>query len=124
MPAQRGTTKRRVAGNHLLYHYLEKDLEESDIWLFQMLAARLLSDLGIWFAPSHYARCPILLPFALRDPDCRPRSPGCPDEWGSPSGQGYFRDDNSHVKGLPRRARLARPTNSSGVPINGRKRST
>ena len=86
-----------VDGNHILYHYLEKDLKETDIWLFQMLSARLFTALGIWFSTRVYARCPMLLPFALRDPKCRPRKQGDPDEWGAPDAKGHFRDDNSLV---------------------------
>ncbi len=104
MPSKR--FRSRVDGNHVLYHYLEKDLREKDIWLFQMLAARLFTALGIWISPTLYARCPILIPFAVRDPTCRPRKPGDPDLWGTPNSQGYFRDDNSLVKSLPKSLRV------------------
>ena len=107
-----------VDGNHVLYHYLEKDLKEADIWLFQMLAARLFTALGIWFPTTVYASCPILLPFAVRDPNCRPRKKGDPDEWGAPDSGGYFRDDNSLVKGLPR----SLPINSPRNPLYHRRR--
>jgi hypothetical protein len=98
-------------GNHVLYHYLEKDLKEADIWLFQMLAARLFTALGIWFPTSVYASCPIVLPFAVRDPTCRPRKRGDPDEWGAPDLTGHFRDDNSLVKSLPRSLPINSPRN-------------
>lgn len=107
-----------VDGNHVLYHYLEKDLKEADIWLFQMLAARLFTALGIWFPTTVYASCPILLPFAVRDPNCRPRKKGDPDEWGAPDSGGHFRDDNSLVKGLPR----SLPINSPRNPLYHRRR--
>ena len=100
-----------IDGNHLLYHYLEKDLREGDIWLFQMLAARLFTSLGIWFPPALYSRIPILIPFAVRDPSCRPARSGGPDQWGCPNQLGYFRDDNSLVKGLPRSSKIHSPTN-------------
>jgi hypothetical protein len=100
-----------VDGNHVLYHYLEKDLKEADIWLFQMLAARLFTALGVWFSPKVYASCPILLPFAVRDPNCRPRKKGDTDEWGAPDSMGRFRDDNSLVKGLPRSLAIRSPRN-------------
>lgn len=100
-----------IDGNHVLYHYLEKDLKEADIWLFQMLAARLFTALGIWFPTAAYASCPILLPFAVRDPNCRPGKKGGFDEWGAPDSRGHFRDDNSLVKSLPRSLRITNPRN-------------
>jgi hypothetical protein len=100
-----------VDGNHIVYHYLEKDLRDRDIWLFQMRAARLFTALGIWFSPKTYSACPILLPFAVRDPSCRKRKPGDVEAWGMPNAAGYFRDDNSLIKGLPRSLRIKSPGN-------------
>jgi hypothetical protein len=97
-----GKVTRKVDGENILYHYLEKGLQESDVFLFQMLAARLVSALGVWFSPTLYQQFPILLPFAIRDPNCRPRRRGDPDFWGAPNQKGYFRDDNSLIKSLPR----------------------
>lgn len=102
---------REVDGENILYHYLEKGLQESDIFLFQMLAARLVSVLGVWFSPTLYQQFPILLPFAIRDPNCRPRRRGDPDFWGAPNPKGYFRDDNSLIKGLPRSLQIGSPDN-------------
>jgi hypothetical protein len=102
-----------VDGNHILYHFLEKDLRERDIWLFQMLAARLFTALGIWFSPKTYAVCPVLLPFVVRDPSCRKRKPGDIEAWGMPNAAGYFRDDNSLIKNLPRTL----PIQASGNPL-------
>lgn len=102
----------KIDGNHVLYHYLEKDLKEADIWLFQMLAARLFTDLGIWLSPGVYSRCPILLPFAVRDPTCRPRKSGDIDQWGAPNASGYFRDDNSLIKSIPRSLTIRGSANS------------
>ena len=39
-----------------------------NVFLFQMLAARPLSDLGVWLHPSVYQRLPILLPHVIREP--------------------------------------------------------
>lgn len=91
-----------IDGRSILYHYLQKDLFESDIWLFQMLCARLVAGLGIWLHPELYRRMPIILPFALRDPSCRRRKEGDIESWGSPTENGYLRDDNSLVKAIPR----------------------
>jgi hypothetical protein len=92
-----------VAAHRLFYHYLQKELLKSDIWLFQMLTARLIVDLGIWLHPRIYERLPVVVPYAFRDPLCRPnKKTGRPDSWGAPDARGLFRDDNSLVKGLPR----------------------
>ena len=47
--------RRKTDGNHILYHYLQKELLTSDVWLFQMLAARLVTGLGIWIHPDTYS---------------------------------------------------------------------
>jgi hypothetical protein len=104
--------KKPVDGNHILYHYLQKQLQKSDIWLFQMLVARLVAALGVWFPPSLYARLPVILPFVVRDPDCRPRGKQRVDQWGAPNAEGYFRDDNSLVKEIPRSLAINCPRNS------------
>lgn len=92
----------QIDGNHILYHFLQKDLFESDVWLFQMLSARLVASLGIWLHPDIYKRIPIILPFVVRDPSCRKRKEGEVEEWGTPNKFGFLRDDNSLIKGLPR----------------------
>lgn len=97
MPRVRKTPT--VDGNHVLYHYLQKDLRESDWWLFQMLTARLVVDLGVWLHPRIYSLMPVLLPHVVRDPKCRRRAGG-EEQWGSPDASGHFRDDNSLIKGL------------------------
>ena len=80
MAKKRGIAK--VDGNHILYHYLQKDLRETDIWLFQMLSSRLMSTLGIWLHPKIYQQVPVMLPFAVRDPSCRKRSEADEEQWG------------------------------------------
>jgi hypothetical protein len=93
----------RLNGENILYHYLQKDLLVKDVWLFQMLAARLVSSLGIWFHPDIYKKIPILLPFARRDSTCRKNcNKERIEQWGSPDENGYFRDDNSLIKGIPK----------------------
>lgn len=99
-------------GHHVLYHYLQKDLLRNDIWLFQMLTARLVASLGIWMHPTLYARYPLLRPFAVRDPLSRgDRGRGIPDQWGSPDKNGLFRDDNSLIKGMPHSLKIEAPKN-------------
>jgi hypothetical protein len=103
---------RGLNGHHVLYHYLQKDLLGNDIWLFQMLTARLVASLGIWMHPTLYARYPLLRPFAVRDPLSRgDRRRGIPDQWGSPDRNGLFRDDNSLIKGMPRSLTIKAPKN-------------
>lgn len=91
-----------IDGNHILYHYLQKQLRENDGALFEKLVVRFITSLGVWFSPKLYARLPILVPHVVRDSSCRPRHTGDRDEWGAPDPEGYCRDDNSLVKGLPR----------------------
>jgi hypothetical protein len=109
-PQQRPRT---VDGNHVLYRYLQGELLRSDVWLFQMLAARLVSGLGIWLAPDIYSRYPLLRPYAVRDPESRGNARrGIPDQWGSPDTSGLFRDDNSLVKRMPFSLQIEAPRNS------------
>ncbi len=83
-------------GNAVLYHYLQHSLQQDDVWLFQMLVAKLVVALGIWFPVDTYRRLPIALPFVVRDPACRRPI----DEWSSPNQLGLLRDDNSMIKSL------------------------
>lgn len=104
-PRRAGGTSSRgtIAGSTILYHYLQKELLNNDIWLFQMLVARLIVALGIWLSPEIYRQVPVLLPFAARDPGSRGnQKKGIPDQWGSATSAGIFRDDNSLVKALPK----------------------
>lgn len=99
-----------VNGNHVLYHFLQKELRESDYSLFQQMVGRLVASLAIWFSHETYQAMPIALPFAVRDPESRGnKSRGLPDQWGSPNNEGLFRDDNSLVKGLPRQLTIDSP---------------
>jgi hypothetical protein len=100
-PAGPRSTK-RLDGNHILYRYLQGELLSSDVWLFQMLAARLIVGLGVWLGRDLYESYPLLRPYAVRDPKCRGnRARGEPDQWGSPNEDGLFRDDNSLIKQMP-----------------------
>jgi hypothetical protein len=93
---------REVDGNHVLYHFLQKGLLHEDVWLFQMLTARLVVSLGIWFPLRTYSTMPLLTPHAVRDNSCRKDvKAGRPEAWGSPNSEGYFRDDNSLIKNIP-----------------------
>ena len=102
----------KINGNQVLYRYLQGQLLESDVWLFQMLTARLVLALGIWFHPDIYAQFPFLRRFAVRDPHARGNARlGIPDQWGSPDSKGLFRDDNSLIKGMPKALEIQAPLN-------------
>jgi hypothetical protein len=93
---------REIDGNHILYHFLQKGLLQEDVWLFQMLTARLVASLGIWLPLRTYSVMPLLTPHAVRDHTSRGDvKAGRPEAWGSPNSEGYFRDDNSLIKGIP-----------------------
>jgi hypothetical protein len=91
-----------IDGKGVLYHFLQKELQESNEDVFQMLFSRLAVSLGVWFSPSLYGRWPLLVPYAVRDPESRGnRARGIPDQWSAPNADGYLRDDNSLIKNLP-----------------------
>ncbi len=103
---------KRIDGEHVLYRYLQSELLQSDIWLFQMLTARLIVGLGVWLSPAIYAEFPFLRFYAVRDPDARGnKAKGIPDQWGSPNKDGLFRDDNSLIKQMPYSLPIEGPQN-------------
>ena len=54
---------------------------------------------GIWIDPITFQQRPHLVPFAVRDATSRSiASPDGRETWGSPTVDGYFRDDNSLIK--------------------------
>src|SRR5437016_1655354 len=106
------TRRLTLDGNHLLYHFLQKTLLESDAEQFRQLASQLIAALGIWLSPDTYRRYPLLVPYAVRDPTCRgDKLKGIPDEWGAPDSAGLVRDDNSLIKSLPRSLSVANLSN-------------
>ena len=107
----------KINSDGLLYAFLQRELWEEDVWLFQSLASRLIIKLGIWISPDVYRRYPWLVPYARRDPLSRgSKKLGIPDQWGSSDSQGYFRDDNSLLKGIPR----SMPVRSGLAAYSGR----
>ena len=46
------TRRLTLDGNHLLYHFLQKTLLESDAEQFRQLASQLIAALGIWLSPD------------------------------------------------------------------------
>ena len=101
--------RRVVHGDDLLYEFFQNVIaEESEA--FAAVPLLMLETMGVWLPLDVYAKWPILLPFVVRDPDCRSKpSVGRPDAWSSPDDAGYLRDDNSLVKGLPRALEIVAP---------------
>jgi len=97
--------RNEVKGDDLLYRFFNEVLP-SEPELFDKIPRLLVLSMAVWFPKSVYQRMPVLLPWVLRDPTCRgKKSRGkriIPDQWGAPSGDGYLRDDNSLVKGIPK----------------------
>lgn len=88
-----------VGGETLLYSYLQRELQTEDIFLFQMVTARLVTSLGIWFHPEHYRVIPVVLPHVVRDATAR-KVVGGEELWSTPNSQGFVRDDNTLIKNL------------------------
>jgi len=101
---------RRVDGDNLLYRLLT-DLIKQGGANGQWLIDHIVADCSVWWDPQVYAECPVLLPWAVRDPKCRGnKKKGLPDEWGAPNTDGYFRDDNSLVKALVKSLQVRGPS--------------
>jgi hypothetical protein len=66
----------------------------------------MIHDLSVWLPLTLYQSIPVLLPFVIRDPSCRKSVNKKREEWGSCDPNGYFRDDNTLVKAIPRRFRI------------------
>lgn len=99
---RRSPVKKALDGDQVLYAFLQKDLQKTDIALFEMLVTRLVVSLGVWLHPAAYRALPVLVPYAIRDNKSRGlRGDPSTDEWGAPTAEGYLRDDNSLVKELP-----------------------
>ena len=103
--------KNFIDGTSLLYPYLQHELQQSDVWLFQMLVSRLIVSLGVWLSPDAYRVLPIAVPFAFRHPLARGnKKRGIPDQWGAPTSDGYLMDDNSLVKNLVKALFITSPS--------------
>ena len=101
--------RQEVKGDDLLYRFFNHVIV-SEPELFEKIPRLLVLSMGIWFPKSVYKRMPVLLPWVLRDPSCRgKKSKGKvveKDQWGAPNGDGYLRDDNSLVKGIPKSLKI------------------
>jgi hypothetical protein len=101
--------RREVKGDDLLYRFFNEVLPREPE-LFKRIPRLLVLSMSIWFPKSVYTSMPVILPWVVRDPTCRgKRAKGVlvsPDAWASPNSDGYLRDDNSLVKGIPKSLRI------------------
>jgi hypothetical protein len=106
--------RREIKGDDLLYRFFNEVLP-SHPQLFEKIPRLLLLSMAIWFPKNLYQEMPVLLPWVLRDPECRGKKrkgqAPIPDQWGAPNAAGYLRDDNSLVKGLPKSLKIASEQN-------------
>lgn len=107
---------RKIDGENIIYHYIQKHILPQEDGFSYTLLKRLLIDLSIWLPPYMYTRIPILLPYVIRDSSCRLSVNKRKEEWGSPDKKGFFRDDNSLIKSVPRTFRIKSALNE----YNGR----
>jgi hypothetical protein len=112
--------RKEIKGDDLLYRFFNEVLPEHPE-LIEKIPRMLILSMSIWFPTSVYQEMPVLLPWVLRDPKCRSKkSKGKviePDQWAAPNRDGYLRDDNSLVKGLPKSLAIS----SARYPfVNGR----
>ncbi len=102
-----------VHGDDLLYRFFQ-DASNKEPELFAKVPQMMLEAMGIWLPREVYRDWPVLLPWVVRDAKCRgDKAKGLPDMWGAPDQQGYLRDDNSLVKGLPRSLSVKTPNGGS-----------
>lgn len=91
-----------VHGDDLLYRFFASLIDDRFDFATELLS-RMYTTMGIWLPLEVYQRLPVLLPWVVRDNSCRGnKAKGIPDQWGEPNSKGYFRDDNSLVKAIPR----------------------
>ncbi len=93
-----------IDGNHLLYRLFTHLLETKDA-VAQQIAMKIIVEMSIWLPLELYKECPVMLPWAVRNPDCRKRTKdgvSYPENWGAPNENGYQMDDNTLIKGIPR----------------------
>ena len=108
----------RVNGDNLLYRLFLNLLDGDDAVSAPLIDAMIRAT-AIWFPPQIYSQLPVLLPWVVRDPACRPRTVAgkrTPDEWSSPNTDGYLRDDNSLIKNIPKSLEVVGPPES---PLRG-----
>ncbi len=93
---------KKVDGQNVLYHYIQKTIMSRDDEFSKDLLKRLLVDLSIWIPTNFYCRLPIILPYVVRDNSCRIKQQNGEDKWGAANSDGFLRDDNTLLKGIVR----------------------
>ncbi len=96
-----------IDGDDALYHYFKEAITTQNP--DTELVKKLILNLSIWLPVELYQSLPVLRPFIVRDPTCRKSVNKKTEEWGSCDKNGYFRDDNSLVKAIPRTFRVVGP---------------
>jgi hypothetical protein len=105
-----------VHGDDLLYRFF-RDLFKTEPELLGVVPQLLVESMAIWLPPEVYQHSPVLMPWVVRDPQCRgSKTKNIPDQWASPNEGGYLRDDNSLVKSLTRSLSVRGPR---GSHLNG-----
>ncbi len=101
-----------VDGDNILYKLLSSLIDQGGVeseWLIR----HSIELCSVWWDPKVYESTPVLMPWAVRDPESRGNpGKGLLDQWGSPNQDGYFRDDNSLVKGLVKSLPVVGPKSS------------
>ena len=113
MPTKKSEIK-RADGDHLLYRLFLEVLELPED-VSRPVIDLILQKTSIWFTQSVYEQLPVMLPWVIRDPKCRPHTVGgakVADSWAAPNKSGYLRDDNSLIKGIPKSLEIVGPKSS------------
>jgi hypothetical protein len=115
------TGPKLLNGDNLLYRLFQSLLKNEDHKVRRALAGEMIQGMTIWLPLDLYQKCPVILPWVVRNPKCRPRKlkgKQYPDRWGAPDELGYQMDDNTLIKGIPKSLPIAGPEDS---PLVGKK---
>jgi hypothetical protein len=115
------TGSKLLNGDNLLYRLFQKLLASKDHRVRSALAGEMIQGMSIWLPLDLYEKCPVMLPWVVRNNKCRPytlKGIKYPDRWGSPDDQGYQMDDNTLIKSIPKSLQISGPIDS---PLTGKK---
>jgi hypothetical protein len=114
MPNPRRQVVQPVDGDNFLFRVFDELLELDDE-ISNRIVDYMVESAAIWFHPNVYSSMPVFLPWVVRDAKCRPHvraGKQYPDQWGAPDADGFLRDDNSLIKGIPKSLPIISPTNA------------